>query len=1262
MDKPLLALAILALTLCLLPAAQAELGTPAVFWYSDPVQPGEIALLQGDQFADQPEVELLRLSDGAPGDPQAPPASPPGKAERLTPVSASINSVKVEVPPALALGVYACRVSGPNGATGWVYLNAPQPWWQQGDFGAEASPGGWLRICGRCLSFADKATVVLKGPGKSVTVKPAWQDRWAIHLELPANLATAEYEVWVHNGFGGRAGWRSVGTVRIAPHEPFWKSERFAVGDYGATPDDNRDDTYAFRKALAAVEANGGGILELDRGRYDLQGALVLPEHSLLQGAGQAKTLLEWQDMQVPPESLITGSGFFAVQDLGVNAINHRTLLSVAEAGEGGHGNVWVRRVGLHADRTLATWNRNLAEARRASPAGETVNLHGDNCQFVDCNVYSDGEGCRFNDCTNSVFARNTIYTPLAGWSYPRGRNILFEDNRFLGETTGTHGENIYYARNRVQYQYTGFRELMTTDTGGGSYIGKVTAVEGAQVTLADPYRPVGGRTAFAVMSGKGLGQYREIVKTEGQVLTLDRPLDVPPDAESIVTVFVKMHHLLWVDNEMADGSVAVSMYGATCDVVMAGNTAARTTGYGVLGFNYGGPAPAFYVQVLENRITEGYGMKGPGAGDGWSAISLNSHDAARVGNQGYQYRGPMVRGVVVRNNVLEANSTISTSGTVADTVIDHNQVREATVGINLTRSPNALPSMVLWRNEMDRVQQPMLPAANPAAMHPADAALNGLASAAFLLGKPAPAAWKQVREKLLALQQQPLAAVDTRLGVEACLNQAAQALAAQPDPVSAGAVRALLGLSLEYNQWDSTDLSAHLPAWAPPLTVAAALQVPQGWEAQNPPAQKVVPGGPRVGLRLRYTPPAGTWGVFRLPVNYRVEAADWTLQATEKQSIGSGAINQCAVIGPFPNQSKAIPDRAIHGPERRLDLAGEYDTPKGPLKWQFLTPKDGALDLQKLLGDGKLGVAYVVAVVRARRELPVQFNLRNNADYASLFVNKQEVVINPRKWWDKQASTVLQPGDNVILMAVYSTTADWSLSSSLTPLEEVAPGDLVLVPAEELPAVQALRPTTAPAPQGTTLPFAQGQNWRLVYENSFTWPRLGTDLEILEGGWAVMDGFLQAKSDWATIAYREKVVPPVRVEYDLRPMQNNYRRVMAVGYTPTGEATGRRLWGALAGSGYFLAFGWHDSKTNQLWRQDKPVVVSDKPPYPETGRWQHVIVQFIPPKAEMYVDGVLTLEYTDPEWLPNLDTLSFFDWPPPADITNLRIYTAAQP
>ena len=307
------------------------------------------------------------------------------------------------------------------------------------------------------------------------------------------------------------------------------------------------------------------------------------------------------------------------------------------------------------------------------------------------------------------------------------------------------------------------------------------------------------------------------------------------------------------------------------------------------------------------------------------------------------------------------------------------------------------------------------------------------------------------------------------------------------------------------------------------------------------------------------------------------------------------------------------------------------------------------------------MAAAYAVTVLRAQRPLPVRLSFTGgeNPPTTLAFLNGRRLGVARRG--GGSTSTTLAAGDNVFLFKVSTLAArqTWTLRLDVIPVATAAPGDLTVVPAEELAQVPALQHAAPEIASGASLPQSGGLPWRLVYADDFDRPRLGTDWDLLEGTWRLENGVMTAFEGWATMAYRGKLAAPVRVEYDLRPRQANDRRVMAVAFTPAGQATGRSLWGRTAGEGYFLAFGWHDARANQLWRGDKAVVVSDQPPFPVTGKWQHLVAQFIPPKAQLFVDGQLALEYTDPQWLPNLDTLSLFAWPGPADFDNLRLYTA---
>lgn len=71
-----------------------------------------------------------------------------------------------------------------------------------------------------------------------------------------------------------------------------------SVADYGAIPDDDRDDTAAFARAIGDVEAYGGGVVFAPQGRYVFRGRLTLPQGVVLRG--------EWASPVESPRSLGT--------------------------------------------------------------------------------------------------------------------------------------------------------------------------------------------------------------------------------------------------------------------------------------------------------------------------------------------------------------------------------------------------------------------------------------------------------------------------------------------------------------------------------------------------------------------------------------------------------------------------------------------------------------------------------------------------------------------------------------------------------------------------------------------------------------------------------------------------------------------------------------------------------------------------------------------------------------------------------------------
>ena len=52
------------------------------------------------------------------------------------------------------------RITGPDEPSDPWLLNAPTVYWCQGDLGRSSSPGGWLRIFGRCLGSEESPPTI----------------------------------------------------------------------------------------------------------------------------------------------------------------------------------------------------------------------------------------------------------------------------------------------------------------------------------------------------------------------------------------------------------------------------------------------------------------------------------------------------------------------------------------------------------------------------------------------------------------------------------------------------------------------------------------------------------------------------------------------------------------------------------------------------------------------------------------------------------------------------------------------------------------------------------------------------------------------------------------------------------------------------------------------------------------------------------------------------------------------------------------------
>jgi hypothetical protein len=655
-----LALTILvALLLSPLDALQAA-GRPVLYWSAEPVMPGEAAMLQGVGFDTVTGIEV-EFGD---------------KRTAVPVLDANERSLRFVLPKDWSAGSVDCRIETKSGVLEHT-LNAPQPWWLQADEGQTASPGGWVRVCGRCLLMTGEARMELRRAGQTLPLKVREAGMWSLEAELPAMTAAGDYELWTHNG----CQWAAAGKLNVQSIPRPWMQREIVID---ARADDEEDDSAALQKALDEAATQGGGVIRFPRGRFRLTGGFVLPPNVALRGEGMALTHLLWADTETPPEAFITSTtGRLAIEDLSLYASNYRCGLRVrADKGAPAAEDVRLRRVGARFTAlSVKGLTGEALEARKTALAGAAVfEIFANNVQITDCdlawtkNIGFSAQGSDIVCRGNRAQGAEGGWCPVGG-----GRRAIVERNDFNGVTTGiTRGAEVFFAHNTVAHMYHGFREGFTTDGafGGPGLLldanvdGREIAHAGATHRTEPPHIPA----VVRVIDGAGAGQWRMVERFEAGKIVMDRPFDVPVDAASqFYAANAMMRHILF-DNQWSDTGIAAQLYGGALDCVMAGNQSARSGGFRVWGNE-----TAWYVQMLGNQITEGLGTIGPEANAGSSMLHVVGPYLVR---NNIRFTGTTARGIVMRRNVLHNNATITLRGAIHDVLLENNQIKHSPQGI----------------------------------------------------------------------------------------------------------------------------------------------------------------------------------------------------------------------------------------------------------------------------------------------------------------------------------------------------------------------------------------------------------------------------------------------------------------------------------------------------------------------------------------------------------------------------------------------------
>ncbi|MBQ9965438.1 MAG: hypothetical protein IJP22_01750, partial [Clostridia bacterium] len=549
-------------------------------------------------------------------------------------------------------GVYALKIIGKNDKEYVYYINNPDIDYAVGNEGEFATAGGTLQIVGKSFSPSfkkdggEKVAAIIRNttdPSKQVvlTAKDGEikvDSDYSVILSIPKTLENGKYEVSLYNGYGDSNAWSEPFSFEvISPIRDSWGKE--AKGDVytvdistlGATGYQQQNATPYFVEALEMLAQNGGGVLYLPKGWYQLQFSIVIPENVRVVGEGRDNTIVYflpsyWLYGELPDYSIafkgnvsFEGITFYATrlaalfnqygdnpENVYINDVYYYQSVfqgSATNAGGSNSGNI----INGYTSAEIRLMLQDEYNKTATLPFDITNTVTNFQLDGFDYKVTAYGGGNVLN--MRYGIHRNSNHEPTDVWSRIQGSRMVYDNVNFNETCISLNGQGVYYTHCSFKNKTSNNHELLVADEGhiwsnkNSGQSGKIKKINETTYELVDYQYNEGAITGnmLFITAGQGLGQIRMITANAGSRIVIDNPFEIEPNLNSSIMIGQPRKDHVFNDNLFYRGTCG-GYYGNVGGTIYDSNTYKQVANIYYYARN---GCPVWYVTVKDNDYSE---------------------------------------------------------------------------------------------------------------------------------------------------------------------------------------------------------------------------------------------------------------------------------------------------------------------------------------------------------------------------------------------------------------------------------------------------------------------------------------------------------------------------------------------------------------------------------------------------------------------------------------------------------------------------------